>query len=109
MASPGRFHRSVTVREVGWEGQLKMWAGVWGAPLHEGQRGSGALPTLSKKLLREEELPERNWERTERWRRGRSFSSSATTGGEVRRTLLGEREAIARATAPVCRDLRVSV
>ena len=55
MASPGRFHRSITVREVGWEGQMKMWAGVWGAPLHEGQRGSGALPTLSKKLLREEE------------------------------------------------------
>ena len=34
----GRSHRSRTVREVGWEGQEKMCAVVWGAPRQEGQR-----------------------------------------------------------------------
>ena len=28
----GRYRRSRTVREVGWEGQGKMWEVVWGAP-----------------------------------------------------------------------------
>ena len=45
-ARPGRSHRSLTTRGVGWEGQEKRWAGVWGDPLHEGQRESGALFTL---------------------------------------------------------------
>ena len=35
----GRSHRSRTVREVGWEGQEKMCAVVWGAKRQEGQRG----------------------------------------------------------------------
>ena len=34
----GRSHRSRTVREVGWEGQEKMWDVVWGALRQEGQR-----------------------------------------------------------------------
>ena len=45
-ARPGRSHRSLTTRGVGWEGQKKRWAGVWGVPLHEGQTESGALLTL---------------------------------------------------------------
>ena len=44
----GRSHRSRTVREVGWEGQEKMWEVVWGEPLQDGQRGSGVLPIRSK-------------------------------------------------------------
>ena len=43
-----RSHRSRTVREVGWEGQEKMWEVVWGEPLQDGQRGSGVLPIRSK-------------------------------------------------------------
>ena len=36
----GRSHRSRAVREVGWEGQLKRWTVVCGAPRHQGQRSS---------------------------------------------------------------------
>ena len=43
-----RSHRSRSVREVGWEGQEKMWEVVWGEPLEDGQRGFGALPIRSK-------------------------------------------------------------
>ena len=105
-AGQSHSHRSLNTRGVGWEGQEKRWAGVWGDTLHERQRESGALLSLCRKLLREEQYPERSWERVEQRRRVRSFSSSATAGGWVRRTLLGEREVIARVTASVCRDLR---
>ena len=44
----GRSHRSRTVREVGWEGQEKRCAVVWGAPRQEGHSASGLRPTLSK-------------------------------------------------------------
>ena len=47
MASPGRVHRSVTAREVGWEGQMKMWAGVRSStyPLQETVEGGGVAGT----------------------------------------------------------------
>ena len=58
--------------------------GVWSTPMHKGHREIGALITLYRKLLKEEQYPERSWERAERRRRaGRSFSSSATAGGGV--------------------------
>ena len=38
VTAQGRSHRSRTVREVGWKGQEKMCAVVWGAPGQEGQR-----------------------------------------------------------------------
>ena len=59
-ARPGRSQRSLTTRGVGWEGQEKRWAGRWSDTLHEGQRESGALLTLCRKLLREEQYPERS-------------------------------------------------
>ena len=71
------------VRDVGWEGQEKRWDVVWGAPLHEGQSPSGALPTLSRYVWRAGLNPERSWERVVRRERGRVFSSSATGGGVV--------------------------
>ena len=96
---PGWSHRYLTLRGVGGKRQEKRWAGVWGALLPEGRRESGALLTLCRKLLGEEQYPVGSWETVERKRRGRSFSSSATAGGGVCRKLLGEREAIARVTA----------
>ena len=51
--------------------------------LHEGQRESGALLTLCRKLLRKEQYPEWSWESVEQRQRGRSISSSATAGGEL--------------------------
>ena len=62
----GRSHRSRSVREVGWEGQEKMWEVVWGDPLQEGQRSSGALLIRSRKELRDEQNPERSWARVVR-------------------------------------------
>ena len=44
---PGRFQRSRTDREVGWEGQANIWDVVWGAELQEGQLGLSAQPILS--------------------------------------------------------------
>ena len=58
----GRSHRSSTVRVVGWEGQEKRWDGVSGAPLQEVQRLSGALPTMTLKVFKEEQNPERSWD-----------------------------------------------
>ena len=63
---PGRSHRSLTERGVGCEGQEKRWEVVWGATPQEGQRGSGVLPILSRKLLRDEQNPERSWARVVR-------------------------------------------
>ena len=60
---PGRRHRSRTVREVGWEGQEKTWDVVCGAELQEGQLGLSARPILSLYERREEQRPERSWER----------------------------------------------
>ena len=58
----GRSHRSRGVREVGWEGQENIWEVVWGEPLQEGQRLSGALPIRSRNELRDEQNPERSCE-----------------------------------------------
>ena len=82
---------------------------MWGATPQEGQRGSGALPILSRKLLREEQNPERSWERVVRWGRGREVSSSDIGGGGDRRTLLGDWVAMARDTVSVWRDLMVGL
>ena len=49
-ARPGRSLRSLTIRWVGWEGQEKRWTGVWGAPLHEGQRESRNSPETGIEL-----------------------------------------------------------
>ena len=65
-AGPGRSHRSLTERGVGCEGQEKRWEVACGATPQEGQRGSGVLPILSRKLLRDEQNPERSWARVVR-------------------------------------------
>ena len=82
---------------------------MWGATPQEGQEASGALPILSRKLLRDEQNPERSWARVVLWGRGREDSSSDTRGGGDRRTLLGDWVAMARATASVWRDLMVDL
>ena len=74
-ARPGRSHWSLITRGVGWEGQEKRWAGVWGDPqrANEGQSESGALLTLCRKLLREggtEAAGEKFLLLCHRWRRG---------------------------------------
>ena len=56
----GLSHRSRTTRFVGWAGQEKRWFVVCGAVLQEGHRLLCALPTLSRKLLRDEQYPERS-------------------------------------------------
>ena len=43
----GLVQRSSTLREVGWAGHENRWEVVWGEIEQEGQRSSGALPTLS--------------------------------------------------------------
>ena len=79
---PGRSHRSHYM-EDGMGGTGKEVSGGAGCPLHEGQRESGTLVTLCRKLLRKEQYPEWSWKSVERRQRGRSFSSSATAGGGV--------------------------
>ena len=51
----GRSHRSRIPRGVGCEGQEKTCAVVCGPLPQDGQRSLGALPTLSRKLLRDEQ------------------------------------------------------
>ena len=79
---------------------------VWGAELQEGQLGLSARPILSLYERREEQWPERSWERRVRWARGREVSEASMGGGWVDRTLLGgalERDCW---TAEVWRDER---
>ena len=47
-AWPGLAHKSLGLRSVGWEGQENRCLVVCGAEWQEGQRLSGALPTLSR-------------------------------------------------------------
>ena len=82
---------------------------VWGAVSQEGQRSFGALPILTRKLLRDEQKPERSWESAERYGRGREDSSAATRGALPSRTELSGRELIARVTTSVRRELIVSL
>ena len=94
----GLVQRSSTLREVGCDGQENRWEGVWGEPLHEGQRSSGALPTLTRYDLRAGQNPERSCERVVRCGQGREGSSSEIGGGWVRRILLGFWEFIEKRT-----------
>ena len=82
---------------------------VWGAVSQEGQRSFGALPILTRKLLRAEQKPERSWESAERYGRGREDSSAATRGASSPKTKLFGRELTARVTASVWRELIVSL
>ena len=105
----GRCQRSRTERGVGWEGQENTWDVVWGAELQEGQLGLSARAILALYERREEQWPERSWERRVRWARGREVSEASMGGGWVDRTLLGgalERDCW---TAEVWRDDRVDL
>ena len=108
-AVQGRSHRSAAVREVGCERQRKRCEVVWGAPLQEGHRSSRALPTLTRKELRDEQNPERSWERAERYGRGRDDSSSAMGGAGDCRTLLLDLAAIVERTVLEWRETMVSL
>ena len=77
---------------------------VCGPLPQDGQRSLGALPTLSRKLLRDEQQPERSWDSVVRYGRGREDSSGATGGAAAPRTVLSGREATAWDTASVWRE-----
>ena len=86
-----------------------MGGGVRGSELQEEQLGLFTGPILSLYERREEQWPERSWERRVRWARGREVSEASMGGGWVDRTLLGGALERCCWTAEVWRDERVDL
>ena len=63
---PGRSHRSTGEREVGCEEHEKRCGTVCGSTPQEGQRGSGVLPIRARYGARDEQNPERSWDKVVR-------------------------------------------
>ena len=72
---------------------------VWGAVPQEGHRLLRPLSNNARKLLRDEQYPERSWESADLWGRGSDVSSTATGGAPSPRTALFGSSAMDRWTA----------